>query len=99
METILNLLLIRFALIAAGVVVLALLVFAVALAVRRRGGMGEVRRYAKPVARTVVQYLDDRDGAPRTLVPSRRQALLGTVLRAVVRRLADDRNGTRRSAE
>ena len=37
METVLNLLLLRFALIAAGLVVLALVAFGVALALRRRG--------------------------------------------------------------
>ncbi|MFJ7206926.1 hypothetical protein ACIQWR_25760 [Streptomyces sp. NPDC098789] len=51
METYLNLMLIRFGLVAGGLVVLALLVFAVALALKRRGGLDEVRRYAAPVVR------------------------------------------------
>ncbi|MFE4255745.1 hypothetical protein ACFRU3_41125 [Streptomyces sp. NPDC056910] len=51
METYLNLMLIRFGLLAGGFVVVALLVFAVALALKRRGRINEVRRYADPVAR------------------------------------------------
>ncbi|MFD5408973.1 hypothetical protein [Streptomyces nojiriensis] len=51
METYLNLMLIRFGLIAGGLVVLALLLFAIALTLKRRGRLDEVRRYADPVMR------------------------------------------------
>ncbi|MFF2928002.1 hypothetical protein ACFVTP_37380 [Streptomyces celluloflavus] len=51
METYLNFMLIRFGLIAGGLVALALLVFAIALALKRRGKLNEVRRYADPAVR------------------------------------------------
>ncbi|MFE6833988.1 hypothetical protein ACFVFI_03955 [Streptomyces sp. NPDC057705] len=51
METYLDLMLIRFGLIVGALVVLALLVFAIALALKRRGRLDEVRRYADPVVR------------------------------------------------
>ena len=51
METYLNLMLIRFGLIVGTLVVLALLVFAIALTLKRRGRLDEVRRYADPVVR------------------------------------------------
>ncbi|TLQ47820.1 hypothetical protein [Streptomyces marianii] len=51
METYLNLMLIRFGLIVGAVVVLALLVFAAALVLKRRGRLDEARRYAGPVVR------------------------------------------------
>ncbi|MFD7163505.1 hypothetical protein [Streptomyces violascens] len=55
METYLNLMLIRFALIAGAVVVLALLAFAVALVLKRRGRLGEARRLAEPAARAALR--------------------------------------------
>ena len=59
METVLNLLLLRFALIATGLVVLALIAFAVALAMRRRGV--DVTRHAAPVAEALLtRWLDGR---------------------------------------
>ena len=51
METYLNLMLIRFGLVVGGLVVLALLVFAITLALKRRGRLDEVRRYADPAVR------------------------------------------------
>ncbi|MEK8143279.1 hypothetical protein NKH18_17500 [Streptomyces sp. M10(2022)] len=51
METYLNLMLIRFGLVAGGLVVLALVVFATALVLRRRGGLDRARRYAEPAVR------------------------------------------------
>ncbi|MFF8271368.1 hypothetical protein ACF059_28815 [Streptomyces sp. NPDC016562] len=51
METYLNLMLIRFGLIVGALVVLALLVFAIALTLKRRDRLDEVRRYADPVVR------------------------------------------------
>ncbi|WP_438295165.1 hypothetical protein [Streptomyces sp. HUAS TT7] len=55
METYLNLMLIRFALIAGAVVVLALLAFAGALVLKRRGRLGEARRLAEPAARAALR--------------------------------------------
>ncbi|MFE5716771.1 hypothetical protein ACFQ7J_38860 [Streptomyces sp. NPDC056501] len=51
METYLNLMIIRFGLVVGGLVVLALLVFAIALTLKRKGRLDEVRRYADPVVR------------------------------------------------
>ncbi|MFF4803960.1 hypothetical protein ACFY1U_37225 [Streptomyces sp. NPDC001351] len=51
METYLNLMLIRFGVIVGGLLVLALLVFAVALRLKRQGRLDEVRRYADPAVR------------------------------------------------
>lgn len=64
METFLNLMLIRFGLIVGGLVVLALLVFAIALILKRKGRLDEVRQYADPAVkaglRAAVQRLDGR---------------------------------------
>ncbi|MFH8573752.1 hypothetical protein [Streptomyces sp. NPDC017993] len=51
METYLNLMLIRFGLLLGGLVVLALVVFAVALTLKRRGKLKQVRRFADPAVR------------------------------------------------
>ncbi|MGV4925591.1 hypothetical protein K2224_19530 [Streptomyces sp. BHT-5-2] len=51
METYLNLMLVRFGVIVGGLVVLALLIFAVALTLKRRGRLDDVRRYADPAVR------------------------------------------------
>ncbi len=51
METFLNLMLLRFGLIVGGLVVLALLVFGIALTLKRRGRLDEVRRYTDPLVR------------------------------------------------
>lgn len=91
MERVLNLLLLRFGLIAGALVVLALLVFAVALALKRRGRLDEARRYAAPAARAVGRYLDDRGAARgRTGVSGRGGSVGGAVARAAARRLASD---------
>ncbi|MFJ9824940.1 hypothetical protein ACIRSU_11250 [Streptomyces sp. NPDC101160] len=64
METVLNLMLIRFGLIAAGLVVLALLAFAVALHFKRRGRLDDVRRYADPALKAALRAATRRlDGA------------------------------------
>ncbi|TMR89097.1 hypothetical protein [Nonomuraea basaltis] len=91
METMLNLLLIRFGVIVGALVVLALIVFAVAVALKRRGRIDQARRYAEPVARAIVQRLDrdtshSRPGAPRG-------SLAGNAARAAARYLAEDRRG------
>lgn len=73
METVLNLMLIRFGLIAAGLVVLALLAFGVALHFKRRGRLDDVRRYADPALkaalRAATRRLDGTGG--RTSSPRR----------------------------
>ncbi|MFB7586461.1 hypothetical protein [Streptomyces sp. NPDC056169] len=74
METYLNLMLIRFGLIAGGLVVLALVVFAIALTLKRKGRLDEVRRYADPVVRVGLRaaarrFEDRQSGTSR----SRRQ--------------------------
>ncbi|MEU8682679.1 hypothetical protein [Streptomyces sp. NPDC048611] len=95
MEQVLNLLLLRFGLLVGGLVVLALLVFAVALALRRRGRLGELRRYAAPAARAASRHLGDR-GTTRGRGASRGGgSLAGAALRAAARRLDDDGRGRR----
>ncbi|MEU3993083.1 hypothetical protein [Streptomyces platensis] len=93
MEQVLNFLLLRFGLLVGGSVVLALLVFAVAVALRRRGELGEVRRYAAPAARAVGRRLDAR-GAARGRGPFRGGGSpAGAALRAAARHLDDDGRG------
>ncbi|MDT0456685.1 hypothetical protein RM550_13220 [Streptomyces sp. DSM 41527] len=96
MERVLNLLLIRFGLIAGGLVALGLLVFAVALVLKRRGKPGAARRYAAPAAHAVSRYLDDR-GAVRSRGGMSRGggSVAGAVVRAAARRLGDDGSGQR----
>ncbi|MFI5609886.1 hypothetical protein [Amycolatopsis sp. NPDC051903] len=67
METVLNLMLIRFGLIAAGLVVLGLVLFAVAVALRRRGSGDRVRQGVENAARLAGRVLDERraNGARR----------------------------------
>ncbi|MEU8775501.1 hypothetical protein [Streptomyces sp. NPDC048606] len=60
METYLNLMLIRFGLVVGALVVAALLLFAVALTLRRRGELDRVRRYADPVMRAALRALARR---------------------------------------
>jgi hypothetical protein len=86
METVLNLLLVRFALIVGGLVVLALVVFAVALILKRRGRLDDVGRLAAPAARAAVRHLDDRRATPRESA-SASGALLAATLRAAARTL------------
>ncbi|MCX2182860.1 hypothetical protein KV205_20360 [Streptomyces sp. SKN60] len=66
METFLDLMLLRFGLIAAGLVVLALIAFAVAVRFKRRGRLDELRRYADPVVRAGLRAAARRlDGGRR----------------------------------
>ncbi|MFI5987077.1 hypothetical protein ACIBEA_40210 [Streptomyces sp. NPDC051555] len=74
METYLNLMLIRFGLVAGGLVVLALLVFAIALTLKRRGRLDEVRRYAAPVVRVGLRAAARRrEGRENGAARSRRE--------------------------
>lgn len=60
METYLTLMLVRFGLIAAGVVVLGLVAFGVAVALRRRGYGERVRRGVDQATRFAGRVLDER---------------------------------------
>lgn len=84
METVLPLLLLRFAVIVGALVLLALLVFAVAVYLKRRGKLGDARRRAAPVVRGAARMLDERSG--------RGGSPAGTAMRAAGRYL-DDRKG------
>jgi hypothetical protein len=65
METYLNLMLIRFGLIVGGLVVLALVGFAIALALKRRGKLDQARRYADPAVRAGLRAAARRlEGGP-----------------------------------
>ncbi|MFG2533525.1 hypothetical protein [Streptomyces sp. NPDC048516] len=100
MERVLNVLLIRFGLIAGALVVLALLVFAVALVLKRRGKLGAARRYAAPAAQAVSRCLDDRGAARRRGGVSRGGgSVAGALVRAAARHLEDDGRGRQRERE
>ncbi|MFE1171954.1 hypothetical protein [Streptomyces sp. NPDC058773] len=93
MEQVLNLLLLRFGLLVGGSVVLALLallVFSVALALRRRGRLDEMRRYAAPAARAASRCLEGRDGAGRRGASRGGGSVARAAFRAAARRLDDD---------
>ncbi|MFE1773838.1 hypothetical protein [Streptomyces sp. NPDC059008] len=68
MERHLDLMLIRFGVIAGGLVVLTLVVFAVAVALKRRGRLDQARRYADPALRAALRATLRRleDGPTRT---------------------------------
>ncbi|WP_037346797.1 hypothetical protein [Sciscionella sediminilitoris] len=87
METYLNFMLIRFGILAAGVAVLVIIGFAVALYLKRRGKLGQARRYVEPMARTVIDRAGDRSAR------TGRGAWKGTAARAVVNYL--DKNDKR----
>ncbi|MFD6468581.1 hypothetical protein ACFVQ9_25615 [Streptomyces goshikiensis] len=55
METLLNVMLIRFAVLAGCLVVAALLLFTVALTLKRRGKLDDVRRYTDPAAKAALR--------------------------------------------
>ncbi|MBB4920658.1 hypothetical protein [Streptosporangium saharense] len=88
METVLTLMLVRFGLIAGGLVVVALVLFGVAVTLRRRGRGAQVRRYAE----TAADYLAARD-AVRPRRGGSRGRLAGEAVRFAARYLEDDRRG------
>lgn len=92
METVLNVLMVRFVLIVGGLVILALVAFAVALALKRRGRLDDVRRYAEPAARTAARHWEMRR-VTQAGGGSASGALLTATLRAAVRALDDKRRG------
>ncbi|WP_414167638.1 hypothetical protein ACMATS_09400 [Streptoverticillium reticulum] len=65
MQRYLDFMLIRFGVLAGGIVVLALVIFAVALSLKRRGRLDEARRYAEPAARAVLRAAARRRDARR----------------------------------
>ncbi|MGW1200375.1 hypothetical protein ACWD4B_31725 [Streptomyces sp. NPDC002536] len=65
MQRYLDFILIRFGVLAGGIVVLALVVFAVALSLKRRGRLDEARRHAEPAARAVLRAAARRWDARR----------------------------------
>jgi len=97
METVLNLLLIRFAVIVGALVGLALLLFAVLLALKRSGRLDRARQWAAPAARGVAEHLADRRQSRRRAGDRRgdvSRAAAGAAVGAAVRAL----EGGRRSA-
>jgi hypothetical protein len=67
-ERYLDLMLVRFGVIAGGLVVLALVLFAVAVALKRRGRLDQARRFADPALRAALRAAVRRmeDGPART---------------------------------
>ncbi|SHF87392.1 hypothetical protein [Streptoalloteichus hindustanus] len=61
-EGVMNILLLRFALIACGVAVLVVIGFAVLLVLRRKGRLDDARRHAEPLVRA---WLENRRGRRR----------------------------------
>ncbi len=90
MESVLTMLLIRFGLIAGGLVLLALIGFAVALLLRRRGRLDGAREKVAPLAKGAVRLLADR-GRVLDGRDSRGRGLSGELVRAAARYLADNR--------
>ncbi|GAA4542044.1 hypothetical protein [Amycolatopsis samaneae] len=59
---IMNILLVRFGVMAAGIAVLVLVVFTVAVVLKRKGKLGSARRYVEPLARGYVENRAARSG-------------------------------------
>ncbi|GIE89905.1 hypothetical protein [Actinoplanes regularis] len=90
-DSLMTLLLIRFALLVAGAAVLVLVVFTVLVVLKKRGRLDDARKYGDYVAPAARAYLDSRRDYR---YGSRRGGILSTILRAVLNSL-DDR-GRRR---
>ncbi|MEU4218212.1 hypothetical protein [Actinoplanes sp. NPDC026623] len=90
-DSLMTLLLIRFALLVAGVAVLVLVAFTVLVVLKKRGRLDDARKYGEYVAPAARAYLDRR-GDYRS--GGRRGGILSTILRAVLNSL-DDRNRRR----
>lgn len=80
METVLNVLLVRFAVLALGVVLLALTTFAIVSVLRRRGRLDSARRGLAHAARAAAQHLE-RQGDPGPGRGGLRRAATRTALR------------------
>lgn len=103
METILNLLLIRFAVIAAVVVVGVLILFGIAVGLRRRGQWEQTRDRVVDKAAPMIKNLAGGGDQGRRGVPaaSRPTSVAGDIGRAAIRYAADRveaRSGDRRSS-
>lgn len=91
MESLLTLLLLRFALIAGVLVLLALGVFAVAVILKRQGRLGLARRRAAPTVMAAAHAMENRNDRLNRHRQDRRAGLAGTALRTAARLLDDDR--------
>ncbi|GAB2528037.1 hypothetical protein [Paramicrobacterium agarici] len=70
LETVLNVLLIRFGIIAAVVVAIVVGLFAIALWLRRRGRLGDASRRVAPLARKAAEYRSRRSHGRSDIVSS-----------------------------
>jgi hypothetical protein len=90
LSTVMNLLLIRFGIIAAGIAVLAVIVFAIAVVLRRKGKLGTTMKQIAPLARS---YADARNAAAANPYARRRKNRSGivhtTAANAVARYLSE----------
>lgn len=86
METVLRILLIRFGIVVAVLVVVALVIFGIALSLKRRGKLGEAKAKAAPLVRGAAKYLADRGDRSG----SKRSGLAGQALNAAGRYLDGD---------
>ncbi|SDS87697.1 hypothetical protein SAMN04489812_3332 [Microlunatus soli] len=101
METVLNLLLIRFAVIAAVVVVVALILFAIAVGLRRRGRWEQTRDRVVDSALPIIKGLTDTRSDPNLQGGSAdgRRSVVGSVGRAAMRYAADRAATARRDQQ
>lgn len=93
MESVLNFLLIRFGVIAGGLVLLALLVFGVAVALKRRGRLDDARRRVAPVVRGAARLASER--GRRTGASRGRGQWTSAAIRTAGRYLENDRRDSR----
>ena len=88
MDTVVTVLVIRFAVIVGVLVALALLVFAVVLVLRRQDRLDEARRRAGAAARVMARRLDEQaERRPGPGAGSRRTGLIRAVIRTAARHL------------
>lgn len=80
-STVMNLLLIRFGIIAAGIAVLVIVVFTIALMLKRKGKLGDTVKRIAPIARSYADSRNPRGGA-----------LKNSAANAVARYLTDQAN-------
>ncbi|HEX3733338.1 MAG TPA: hypothetical protein VHU91_10505 [Mycobacteriales bacterium] len=96
METVLNLLLIRFALIVAALVVVALIAFAAAVILKRRGKLHQARQHVASAATATLRYLDDRNNQQDRLSRPRGRGTLARTMIGVAARYVDQTRDPRR---
>lgn len=78
-ESVLDLILLRFAIVAAIIVVIAIVLFALALWLHRRGSLGGAMRYVAPLARSAASYRRRRRFGRDDLMSAGLTALARTV--------------------